>query len=107
MIYWVTVITVRVSVAYNFQTGNKIKLVMECESVAQKCYYLQNQYCGMLSNSSMHAFCGVYDVQHLWCKCFSCNSNSELQFIEGGHKGPVNNVLNVAPQEEIKWCNSG
>jgi hypothetical protein len=35
------------------------------------------------------------------------SNNSELQFTEGGHTGLVNNVLNVSPQEEMKWRNIG
>jgi hypothetical protein len=31
----------------------------------------------------------------------------ELQFNERAHRGFVNNVLNVCPQEGIKWGNIG
>jgi hypothetical protein len=34
-------------------------------------------------------------------------NNSEVQFIEGGHRGLVNNVLNVSLQEEMKRRNIG
>ena len=38
------------------------------------------------------------------CNCFNPSDNSELQFIKRGHKGLVNNVLDVSTQEEIKRC---
>jgi hypothetical protein len=43
----------------------------------------------------------------LRCNCFDRSNNSELQFIEGGHRDPLNSVPNVSPQEEIKRYNTG
>jgi hypothetical protein len=44
---------------------------------------------------------------YLRCNSFERSNNSELQLIERGHRGLVNNVLNVTPQEEIKRHNIG
>jgi hypothetical protein len=41
-------------------------------------------------------------LQHLRCNCFDHSNNSQLQLLEGGPSGFVNNILNVCPQKEIK-----
>jgi hypothetical protein len=51
-------------VAYKFQTrNNKVKLLMEYESVTQEVLLPENQYCGMLNNFIMCAFHGTQDFR--------------------------------------------
>jgi hypothetical protein len=83
----------------NFQTGNKkIKLLTKYESVPQKVLLLiesilQNVKQLQHALLSWHVRCpsGIQFpskcLQHLRCNCFDRNNNSELQFIEGGHRG--------------------
>jgi hypothetical protein len=65
----------------------------------------------MLNNFKMRAFLGRLRCQsvfqHLRCDCLDRGNNSDLQFIEGDHRGLVNNVLNVSAQEEIKRLSIG
>jgi hypothetical protein len=76
------------------------KVLLLIESILQNAKQLQ------YARLSWHVRCPCV-FQHLWCNCFVRSKNSELQFIERGHRGLVNNVLNVSPQGDIKWLNIG
>jgi hypothetical protein len=46
-------------------------------------------------------------LQHLRCNCFDRSKNSDLKFIEGGHRDLVNNVLNVSHRKKSSGVISG
>jgi hypothetical protein len=79
---------------YNFQIGsNKIKLLTEYETGTQRVLLLMESILQI-----------VKQLQHAR---LSVSKNSELQFIEGGHRGLVNIILNVSIQEEFKQNDMG